>query len=113
MLSKEEKREAARKFRERKSPIGVYAVRCTTTGAVWVGASRNLLASRNGIWAGLKMGAHRDTSLQQAWIAEGEPAFTYEALEELEEDVSPLLVADLLKNRKQHWITQLRAQSLL
>ena len=113
MLSKEEKKEAARKFREQKSPIGVYAVRCTATAEVWVGASRNLLASRNGIWASLKMGAHRDTSIQQAWTSQGEATFTYEALEELKEDVSPLLVADLLKNRKQHWMTQLNAHGLL
>ena len=48
MLSKEERKEVVRKFKERKPLLGVFAVRCTATGLVWVGASRNLDATRNG-----------------------------------------------------------------
>lgn len=113
MLSKEEKREAVRKFREQKVLLGIYAVRCTSTNQVWVGSSRNLGASRNGTWFSLRLGSHRDLPLQEAWNQHGEPAFTFEELETLEDDVAALLVSDLLKARKQHWMGELGARGLL
>jgi len=32
--------------------------------------------------------------------------FQYEILEELEDDLSPLAITDLLKEKKHHWIAQ-------
>src|ERR1700733_404145 len=110
MLSKEERKEAARKFKERKPPLGVYAVRCAATGQVWVGFTQNLNASKNGIWLGLSTGAHHDKALQAEWNAHTESAFSYEVLEQLDEELSPLLVRDTLKARKQHWIERLDAR---
>jgi hypothetical protein len=112
MLSKEEKREAARKFKERKPVLGVFVVRCVATEHVWVGTSRNLSAEKNRCWFCLRNTSHLDRSLQQEWTRQGESAFEYEVLETLQDDISPVLVTDLLKEKKNHWIAQLNAQPL-
>jgi len=80
---------------------------------VWVGASRNLDAGRNSVMFSLRIESHREPSLQQAWNAHGESAFTYEVLEKLDDDVIPMAVKDLLAEKKKHWLTQLNAQGLL
>jgi len=113
MLSKEEKKEAISKFKERKTPLGIYAVRCASTGEVWVGASRNLDASRNSVMFSLRLGLHREPSLQREWNAHGESAFSYEILEKLDEDVIPMAIKDLLAEKKKHWLSRLNAHGLL
>jgi hypothetical protein len=112
MRSKEERKEAIRKFKERKPLPGVFAVRCTTTGRVWVGVSRNLDATKNGSWFCLRNGGHHDKALQEEWNVHGEPMFHYEVLDKLNDDALPLRIADLLKEKKKHWIAQLGARSL-
>ncbi|MGA3048264.1 MAG: GIY-YIG nuclease family protein [Terracidiphilus sp.] len=112
MLSKESRKESIRKFKERKSLLGAYAVRCVETGQVWVGVSRNLDATKNGCWFCLRNGIHREKSLQDEWNARGEAAFQYEMLDALDEDMHPLEVDGLLKGLKNDWVARLGAQSL-
>lgn len=112
MLSKESRKESIRKFKERKTLLGAYAVRCTTTGEVWVGVSRNLDATKNGCWFCLRNGMHQEKTLQDEWNAHGEAAFQYEMLDALDEDVHPLEVDGLLKELKNDWVARLGAQPL-
>jgi hypothetical protein len=112
MESKESRKEAIRKFKERKPLLGAYAVRCTATGRVWVGASRNLDATKNGCWFCLRNGSHLEKSLQAEWDVQGESSFQYEILSTLDKDVHPLEVEDLLKGTKKDWIARLGAQPL-
>ncbi len=112
MQSKEARKEAVRKFKERKPLLGTYSIRCTATGRVWVGASRNLEATRNGAWFCLRNEKHMEPSLQEEWNTYGEPAFQYEILEQLEDDLHPLEVANLLKEKKSQWAAQLGARPL-
>jgi len=56
MQSHVDKKEAIRKYKEQKAPLGAYAVRCTISGRAWVGASRNLDATKNGCWFMLRNG---------------------------------------------------------
>jgi hypothetical protein len=112
MQSKESKKEIIRKFKERKPLVGAYAVRCTTTGRVWVGASRNLDATKNGCWFCLRNGSHMEKSLQAEWNTQGESSFQFEILEELDKDVHPLAVEDQLKEKKNAWVVQFGAQPL-
>ena len=70
-------------------------------------------ATKNGIWFGLRYGSHRDKPLQDEWNAHGEPAFNYEVLEKLDDDVPSLLISDLLKDTKNRWMTELNAPGLL
>jgi hypothetical protein len=112
MESKAARKEAIREFKERKPVMGVYAVRCTATGQIWVDAFRNLEAANNSAWFSLRNGSHRSKSLQEEWNAHGESAFQFEILENLDEDVHPMAVADLLKQKRSHWIAQLGARGI-
>ncbi len=105
MHSTAERKAAIRKFKEGKPRMGVFAVRCTAAAQTWVGAARNPDATKNRFWFCLHSGVHPDKSLQCEWNTRGEQAFQYEILEELENDLSPLAITDLLKERN---ITGLR-----
>ena len=72
-----DKRAARREYKLKKTPKGIFAVRCKATGEVWVGASTHLDSQVNQIWWGL----HRNKPMQAAWNAHGEDAFAYEVLE--------------------------------
>jgi len=106
------RKEASRKFKERNPSRGVFAVRCTTTGQVWVGSFTNLEAMRNRLWFSLGLGAHRDPTLQREWDAEGGQAFEYEILEKFDDGLCAIEVNDRLKDRKRHWADRLAARTL-
>ena len=110
MHSSAEKKEAIRKFKERIAPRGAFALRCVATGQSWVGSSQDLNAIENRFWFCLRNGVHPDKTLQEVWNMHGEHAFQFEILEKLDEDLNPLVVGDLLKEKRLHWIAQLGAQ---
>ena len=112
MRSKESRKESIRKFKEQKPLLGAYAVRCTATGRVWVGVSRNLNATKNGCWFILRSGLHQEKSMQADWNMHGEANFQYEILDGRENDLHPLEIDDLLKEKKREWMTRLDAQPL-
>jgi hypothetical protein len=112
MQSKASRKESIRQFKERKPLLGAYAVRCAATGRVWVGASRNLDATKNGCWFCLRAGLHQEKLLQEEWNAQGESAFQYEILDSFDKEVNSLIVADLLKEKRNEWVARLGAQPL-
>lgn len=70
----------------------------------------NLEAQQDGVWFGLRLGGYPNRALQAAWTAHGEAAFTFEAVERIEdEDLTPLGLADRLKARERHWLAALGA----
>jgi hypothetical protein len=107
-----DKKEAIKEYKARKPLRGAYALRCTATGQVWVGSSPNLDAIRNRLWFSLRQGNHQDSVLQKEWNTYGEQAFLYEILEKLDDDLSPIGVSDLLKEKKLQWVAQLGARKL-
>jgi hypothetical protein len=113
MQSKMSRKELVRQYKELKPQAGIYAVRCNPSGRAWVGASRNLGATKNGLWFGLRAGMHRETTLQAEWNAQGEQAFEYEAVEVLDEGVHQLNVFGALKEMKGKWVAELKAEPLL
>ena len=113
MLSKEQKKEAINNFKERKPALGIYSIRCTVTERVWVGASKNLPATKNGTWFALRNEVYRDKLLQDEWNTHGEPAFAYDVLETLADDVHAMAVNDLLSEKKKDWMSRLNAPGLL
>ena len=112
MESKVSRKESIRQYKEQKPLLGAYAVRCTATGHAWVGVSRNLSATKNGCWFMLRGGLHREKTLQAEWNAHGEAAFESEILDGSEEEVSPLLIDSMLKEKKASWVSKLSAQPL-
>lgn len=108
MISKAEKKEAARQFKERKPSPGIYALRCSATGRAWVDSSPNLDAAQNSQFFQLRQRLHRNNELQTEWNAHGEASFRFEVLEKLSEDTPSLNLRDLLAQRKQSWSAQLK-----
>ena len=112
MQSSAARKEAVRKFKERKTLKGIFAIRCLATNQVWVGSSRNIEATRNGSWFQLRTGSHRDQALQQAWNRHEEQAFQYQILEQADDDLPLIALEDVLKARKQYWLGTLGALPL-
>lgn len=98
-----EKRAARAAYKERKQSPGIYAVRCTASGQVWIGGAPNLDTIQNRIWFGLRLCSNPNRDLQRAWIDHGEGCFAFEVLERLEEEESPYVRDSLLKERTSHW----------
>jgi hypothetical protein len=71
--------------RERKIPMGVYAVRNLATGLVRLGSSINVPAALNRHRFTLQMGSHPDKALQEEWRRGGADALVFEALDLLPE----------------------------
>ena len=107
------RREAIKEYKARKPQRGAFAVRSTVSGQVWVGASPSLGSAQNSIWFALRIGSHHDKLLQAEWHAHGEHSFTYEIVETLDEDVTPLAIPDLMKELKITAAARLGARTLL
>jgi hypothetical protein len=107
MLSAEDRKAAIKAYKARKPRPGIYGVRHKATGRCWVGSAPNLDTTKNLLWLTLNEGKHLDRSLQAEWKKLGEEAFDYEILETLKEDVLPLAVKDLLKEKKRLWAEKL------
>ncbi len=102
-----------RAYRERKVEAGVYAVRCQASGEVWIGATPDLATRQSGVWFTLRLGSHREPTLQAAWNAHGNEAFAFEALETIDvEGLDAFGRASRLKDRRDHWIGTLNARGL-
>ena len=106
MLSSEERKAAIKAYKARKPRPGIYGVRHRATGRCWAGSSPNLDTTRNGLWGTLNTGRHLDRSLQAEWRRLGEQAFEFVILDTLKDDVLPLAVKDLLKEKKRLWAEQ-------
>ncbi len=94
-----------------KPPPGIFAVRCTKTGDTWVGASRNPDKHQNAIWFELNLGKYRNKSLQTSWNTNGEAAFTYEVVEDID-DANEHAISRLMDARAEHWRTELNATAV-
>jgi hypothetical protein len=107
-----DKRQARKDFKSKKTPKGIFALRCAVSGEVWVSASDHLDSAQNGLWFQLRNGLHPNKRLQAAWRLHGEGAFRYEILEHLDDDVSALLLKDMLRERQKHWESELAASAV-
>lgn len=112
-MNKEEKKAAIAAYKERKVDAGIYAVRCATTGEVWVGKTPDLDKAQNKIWFSLRLGSRFYGTLQTAWTAHGENAFSFEVLERLEEEENAYLRKKLMSARAGFWREKLGAFDLI
>lgn len=113
-MDKARKREILQAYKEEKRPAGIFAVRCAATGEVWIGVSRNLGQQKNGVWFTLRLGSHPNRKLQAVWKAQGEDAFAFEVLEEIDGDgMSSLGLTDVLKTKGKAWRGALDGEALV
>ena len=84
---------------------GIYVIRNTISGRVYVGSARDIKAR----WAvhrhQLANGRHHSKLLQQSWTKHGPGAFSFEILETVQNAID-------LTAREQHWIDALSAFDL-
>jgi hypothetical protein len=106
------RKEAIAEYKNRKIPRGTFSLRFTENGPVWVDATPDLYAAKNGLLFTLRNGLHRNKELQAEWNKHGETAFRYEILERLEDDVAPMALTDILKDKKKEWLAKLSAQAV-
>jgi hypothetical protein len=104
-----DRKAAVAAYKERKTPAGIFAIRCLSTGQVWVGQSQHLDTQQNGIWFTLKHGSSTNRELQAAWNKFGEAAFTFEALERLPDETLSYVRQSILKERLLAWRNSLNA----
>ena len=108
------KKEIVRAYKERKPPQGIFAIRCTTTGEIWVASSRHLDTQKNRLWFGLRLGNYTNVAMQKAWNEHGEGSFQYDIVEEIDvDDLTPYLLDRLLKEREQHWLLASSAKPVI
>ncbi|SFI84057.1 hypothetical protein SAMN05216304_103712 [Bosea sp. OK403] len=98
----EDRKAAVAAYKERKIISGIYLIRCTVSGEAWIGACAELSTIQNRIWFMLRFGNHPNKALQLCWDEHGAEAFSFEALERLEED-DPYIRTARLKERAAHW----------
>ena len=99
-------------YKEQKAAAGIYAVRCALSGQCWVGRAPNLPTIQNRIWFGLRQGGNPHRSLQAAWKEHGPDAFTFEVVEQLEDEDSAYIRDTTLKERFDHWVKELGAEAI-
>ena len=102
-----DRKAALRAYKQLRPRPGIYAVRHLASGRAWPDASPNVDTTRNGLWHRLEDGRHLDRELQQAWNRWGPEAFEYVVLEVIEEDLTPLLLKETLKELKTAWCRRL------
>ncbi len=111
-MQRDARKAAVSAYKKREEAVGIYAVRNAATGTVWVGKSLNLDAIENRLWFTLGLGSCTVKSLQLEWDRHGAAAFRLDVLERLEPEELPYIRDALLKERCQHWRTELSAQSV-
>ena len=79
------KKELKQEYSQKQFRIGVFQIRNTVNGKIFVGSSVNLEAIWNRHKSELKLGGHRNGQLQKEWEEFGEDNFKYEILSEIDE----------------------------
>lgn len=103
-----DRKELKRLASETKTEAGVYQIRNTRNGKLFVEATRNL-KTINGQQFTLENGTHMNKGLQAEWREFGAGAFAFEVLEVLEEPETGYFdQKDELKKLKEKWLAQLQ-----
>lgn len=108
MVDKSRRKELMQQYADRDPPNGVFAVRNSVSGEVWVGHSKNVDKQKNGLWGRLAGNQCVNKDVQASWTKHGEAAFSYEILEQLTE-TDPHAIQRLLPERAAEWREQLKA----
>ena len=72
-----------REYKAHRRPMGVFQVRNTLSGKVFLGSTVDLPSMLNRQRAQLQMGAHPNRELQADWRSHGAAAFAFEVLDTL------------------------------
>ena len=100
--------ELKRQYKESKTQAGIFQVKNTVNGKVFLGSSTNLHGPLNKHRFMLKINNHDNKQLQKDWNELGADAITFEILEVVEEKDEPTFsLADELTLLEQIWLEKL------
>jgi len=104
-----DKKEIKKRYKETVPPMGVYLIRNTINGKIFIGSSKNLNGKSNSFRFQLSAGLHINAKLQADYTQSGEANFIFEVLDRLEpkEDLSYDYTDDL-KTLEELWIEKLQ-----
>lgn len=111
-MKREDRKAATAAYKERKIPAGIYAVRCAAMDQCWIGGALDIGAIRNRLWFTLRQGSSPHRSLQDAWRRHGEHSFSFEQIEELDDDLTDYGRERVLKDRLAFWRAELKAEAI-
>jgi hypothetical protein len=98
----------SREYKSTPRPIGVGAIRNTGNGKLLLVAGRDINALLNRHRAQLRLGVHRNATLQQDWNAAGEGAFGFEVVDTLlPRETSDADPTDDLRALQELWLEKL------
>jgi group I intron endonuclease len=114
-MEKQKRAEIKRNYKQTHRPMGVYQIKNLTNDKILVGSSLNLDSIKNRHFFELKMGSHRNETLQKEWNEYGETAFSFTILEQIkpeEETVESFDILDKyraqLQALEEQWIDKLQ-----
>lgn len=107
-----DRKAATAAFRERKPSPGVYAVRCSGSGGLWLGQAADMTNVQNRHWFALRMGSHTNRVMQAAWASHGEASFSLEIIETLADEDDRIALASQLRDALKRWRTTLVAAAV-
>ena len=103
------RKDAIREYKERKKPAGIFQIRNTANGKIYLGSSLNLEGPLNSHKFMLTIGRHRNAALQEDWNAFGADKFAFEILEVVKVKDDPNFnMEDELTLLEQIWIEKLQ-----
>lgn len=76
-------REVKRAYKQAPPPAGIYQVRNTCNGKIFLGKALNVGGKLNGVRFSLQQHSHYNEGLQAEWNQFGPEAFVFEVLDEL------------------------------
>jgi group I intron endonuclease len=103
------RQEIKREYKERKKPAGIFQVKNTANGKIFLGSSLNLEGPLNGHKFMLTIGRHRNPTLQKEWNEYGPDKFVFEILEVVKVKDDPnFSLEDELTLLEQIWVEKLQ-----
>ncbi len=98
-------------YKEARRPMGVFRIKSTLGGIVYLGSGADLPARINRHRAELRFGNHRNRELQETWNSLGESAFDFEVLDVLDhEELLQTEAARELRVLMEMWIRRLEEE---
>ncbi len=82
-MDKQSRKDIAAQYKTRTMTGGVYCIRCTETGQVWLHKTTDMQGSKNRHTFSLSTKTCPEPSMLKDWKAYGSEAFKFEVLEEL------------------------------
>jgi hypothetical protein len=113
MVDKSSRKDIIEQFKQRKIIGGIYQIRNSQNGRIWVDATADLAGSQNRFRFAQETGSAMVYRLQKDWQAMGAAVFSFAVLEELvktESQTDAEFKADL-KALKELWLEKLIGES--